>query len=193
MKILLCGDSFAADWSVKYPERLGWCNWLANDYSVTNIAQAGVGEYKILQQVKSVNLKKFDAIIIAHTSPNRVHCVHHPIHYNDVLHKNADLIYNDVAYHHENSDAKIAVKYFERYFDHDYYNDIANLICLDILNILGNYPHLNQFHIENCIDNQKYDVLPDSFNINILLKKYHGNTCHLNTEGNKKLYNVITK
>ena len=190
MNILICGDSFAADWTVKHPNQAGWPNLVAKEHNVTNLAQAGVGEYKILQQVKSANLKKFDAIIIAHTSPNRVHCVRHPIHYNDVLHKNADLIYKDVAYHQEDPNAAIAVKYFEQYFDLDYYNDIANLICLDILNILGDYPHLNQFHMENYTEQSKYPVLP-SFNLNPFFIKHHGLMNHFDDVGNKKIFDVV--
>lgn len=193
MNILLCGDSFVSDWSVKYPERTGWCNWLSKDHTVTNLAQAGVGEYKILKQIQSADLNAFDAIIISHGSPNRVYCTVHPIHNNDPLHRYADLIYADIKEHAStNLDADIATKYYERYFDFDYYRDLSQLCCWEILNILGDYPHLSQFHIENYGNNHKYDMLPDSFNINNLLKKYYGDTCHLNEEGNKKLYNVIT-
>lgn len=194
MKILLIGDSFVADWSVKYPERSGWCNWLAKEHEVTNLAQAGVGEYKILKQIRSANLKDFDAVIISHGSPNRVYCAVHPIYNNDPLHHHADLIYADIKEHEAtNADADVAIKYYERYFDFDYYRDVANMCCWEILSTLGNYPHLNQFHIENYANKHKYDMLPDSFNINDLLKKHYGNTCHLNDEGNKKLYNIITK
>ena len=99
MKILICGDSFAADWSIKYPERLGWCNWLSENHSVTNIAQAGAGEYKLLKQIQATDLNKFDAVIVSHASPNRLYCTAHPVHNNDVLHHNADLIYADIKDH----------------------------------------------------------------------------------------------
>ena len=51
MKILICGDSFAADWTVKYPGQ-GWPNMLAEIHEVTNLAQAGCSEYKILKQLE---------------------------------------------------------------------------------------------------------------------------------------------
>ena len=47
--ILIIGDSFAADWTVKYPTVVGWPNLLAKNYNVVNLAQAGAGEYKIYQ------------------------------------------------------------------------------------------------------------------------------------------------
>ena len=50
-KILIAGDSFAADWTVKYKGE-GWVNTLCKDYDVTNVAQAGVSEYKIYNQFK---------------------------------------------------------------------------------------------------------------------------------------------
>jgi hypothetical protein len=193
MKILICGDSFAADWSVKYPDRQGWPNWLSKKFSVVNIAQAGVSEYKILQQIKHADLRKFDAVIISHASPNRVYCAEHPIYKNDPLHYNADIIYADIREYTENEDAVTAVKYYERYFDFDYHQDISNMCCLEMLSILGNYPNLSQYHIVNYAKQQKYDCLPENFNLNSLFSKYRGDTCHLNTEGNKILYNTIVQ
>ena len=99
MKILITGDSFAADWTIKYPNICGWPNMLAKEYSVTNVAQAGVSEYKIWKQIKCQNLQNFDIVIVSHTSPSRVHTFHHPIHSKDKLHYNADLMLNDIIYH----------------------------------------------------------------------------------------------
>ena len=47
--ILICGDSFAADWTKKY-DGTGWVNMLTKDHTITNIAEAGVSEYKIYKQ-----------------------------------------------------------------------------------------------------------------------------------------------
>lgn len=191
MKILITGDSFVADWSVKHPERIGWPNWLAEKFDVVNKAQAGVGEYKILQQIKQSDLSNFDSIIISHGSPNRVYCTEHPIHSNDTLHKHADIIYADIKGHTENDDAVTASKYYERYFDFNYYQDISNMCCLEILNILGDYPELNQYHIVNYSTKIIYNFLPENFNINTLLSKYPGDTCHLSQEGNRIMYNNV--
>ena len=55
-KILIVGDSFAADWSIKHKECNGWVNMLCDDFFVTNIAQAGVSEYKIYKQLLSQDI-----------------------------------------------------------------------------------------------------------------------------------------
>ena len=52
MKLLVAGDSFAAEW----PGNSGWVKLLAQEHPVTNVAQAGVSEYKILKQVQNENL-----------------------------------------------------------------------------------------------------------------------------------------
>jgi hypothetical protein len=191
-KILIAGDSFAADYTVKYPDQHGWPNLLSKDYDVTNIAQAGVTEYKVLQQINSVNLKKYDSIIISHASPNRVHCEQHPIHHNDPLHKNSDLLYTDVMNHPENPDCIIAAKYFERFVDLKYYSEISKLFCMEIANILGNYPHLNQLHLVNYYNNNPYDFL-ESFNFNSIWFNNQGIMNHFNQKGNILLLDEIIK
>ena len=60
MNVLIAGDSFAAEW----PGTNGWVKLLARDYDVTNVAQAGVSEYKILQQIQTANLDEYDLIIV---------------------------------------------------------------------------------------------------------------------------------
>ena len=72
-KILIIGDSFACVWP---NEVTGWPTQLAQQYDVTNLAQAGVSEYKILKQL--LNFEKenpwwqhdFNCVIVSHTSPS---------------------------------------------------------------------------------------------------------------------------
>ena len=191
--LLIAGDSFAADYTVKYPDQLGWPNMLDQSYSVTNVAQAAVTEYKILQQIKSADLNKYDSIIVAHASPNRVHCERHPIHFDDPLHKSADLMYNDLLNHPDNEDAVAAVNYFEKFFELTYYSDISTLLCLEIANILGNYPHLNQLHLVNYYNHDPYDFLPDSFNYNKIWFKNQGLMNHFDDKGNKQMAEAVLK
>jgi len=94
-RILIAGDSFAADWTKKY-NGIGWVNMLNNDYDVKNVAEAGVSEYKIYKQLENEKTDEFDYIIISHTSPYRIPVEKHPIHYGDILHNNCDLIYSDL-------------------------------------------------------------------------------------------------
>ena len=69
-KILIIGDSFACVWP---NSSTGWPSQLAQQYDVTNLAQAGVSEYKILQQL--INFTKdaawwqheIDCVIVSHT------------------------------------------------------------------------------------------------------------------------------
>ena len=56
-KLLIAGDSFAADWSKKYKNACGWVNTLCEDYDVTNVAQAGASEYKIYNQLKKICIR----------------------------------------------------------------------------------------------------------------------------------------
>ena len=119
MKILIAGDSFAADWKIKYNGN-GWVNMLSDDYDVTNIAQAGVSEYKIYQQLINHNTTMYDKIIISHTSAYRIPVFEHPIHSKDILHHNCDLIYSDLKEHKDNSLVKSAIDFYENLFDLDY-------------------------------------------------------------------------
>jgi hypothetical protein len=92
-RLLIAGDSFAA----RYPDDQGqgWPLLLRELYEVTNVAQAGVSEYKILKQLQSIsNIGQYNFIVIAHTSPHRVH-TRKSIH-NTELHKDCDLLLSDV-------------------------------------------------------------------------------------------------
>jgi len=165
-KILIIGDSFAADWSVKNNNFPGWPNMLANKYAVTNLAQGGCSEYKILKQLVSVKtLDKYDVVIVSHTSPYRVYTRLHPIHYKDVLHKNADLMLNDLVYHQSklrnffNISLRSAINIFEKHFDQEYLEDIYRLLREKInvilkdkkVIVLNNFEHSKEFCSEKVV------------------------------------------
>ena len=140
IKILICGDSFAVDYTVVNKNDEGWSSMLANDFTITNCAQAGISEYKILKQLERQNLHNYNVIIVAHTSPYRVHIKSNPMHLTSPLHKNADLIYNDVISHYNNNPndniLKTAKDYFEHIFDDEYYQDVYYLIVEKIKKFL---------------------------------------------------------
>lgn len=190
LRILIIGDSFAADWSVKYNEYKGWPNLLAEQYSVVNLAQAGVSEYKIYKQLVDVNLDKFDLVIVSHTSPLRVATRRHPVHANDSLHKNADLIFTDIEYHRSkiknffNRALQSAYRFFIDHYDPEYFEvtyqllrDKINQILKDkTVIVISNLPGLEKFTNEKNV----LTFVPDGGVIN-----------HMTQQGNQQIYQQI--
>ena len=194
MELLIIGDSFSADWSIKYNDYLGWPSLLLEHYQITNLSQAGVGEYKIYKQLLSVtNLEKYDIILIAHTSPSRVHTRKHPIHSNDKLHKNADLIYADIEYHNSkmtnifNTSLSSGVGYYKFHYDAEYYNTIYNLIKAEIYRLLSGKK------VKTLINFDLPDDGQDTVNIDLrdIIKQYPGKINHLSKIGNELVYKRI--
>jgi len=133
LKILLAGDSFSAKWP---DSPSGWPYLLGKEFNITNVSQAGVGEYKILRQLKSQNLNKFDLVIVNHTSPFRVH-TNNPIH-NTKLHENCDLIFTDVESNLDknNQSTVTAYNWFKYHYDEDYQKDIYDLMRKEICSMI---------------------------------------------------------
>lgn len=183
-KLLIAGDSFASDWTKKYKNVCGWVNMLESDYDVTNIAQAGVSEYKIYKQLEKIDTTKFEHIIISHTSAYRIPIEEHPIHKDDLLHDDCDIIYSDAEVHIENNIMKTAVDFYGSIFYPEYFCFINSLIFKEIKLLVPNAIHITFF-------NSFYNESIYKFE-NIFLK-HKGNTNHLNEIGNKLIYNKMTK
>lgn len=183
-KLLIAGDSFAADWTKKYSGITGWVNMLESDYEVTNIAEAGVSEYKIYKQLEKINTTKFDHIIVSHTSAYRIPIEEHPIHKHDLLHNNCDIIYSDVEEHIENDIMKTAMDFYRNIFHPEYFCFVNDLIFKEIQKITPNAFHITFF---------------DNFYNNSVLKyediflSHNGNVNHLNEVGNSLFYNIVKK
>lgn len=96
MKVLLCGDSFSADYTSKYKLSNGWPTQLSKDVDLTNVARAGASEYRIWRQLRDNLSDSYDCILVSHTSPYRIYVEKHPLHDSDILHSECDLIYNDI-------------------------------------------------------------------------------------------------
>ena len=191
MNILICGDSYAADWSKKYSVT-GWPNMLAQTYNVTNVAQAGCCIFKIYNQIANQNLENFDAIIINHTSPNRIYVRDHPVHSNDTLHKDSSLIYTDLVEHSKNfPELESIVNFYEKYFDLDYAKFIYNLIEEKIDQITANHKKvLHTSHIKRK-DLYKFN---NFYNFSVLnKKKFAGLANHYNLKGNSHIYKIINE
>jgi hypothetical protein len=164
-KLLIAGDSFAADWSKKYNDVCGWVNMLESDYDVTNIAQAGVSEYKIYKQLEKIDTTKFE-----------------PIHKNDLLHNDCDIIYSDAEEHIENDIMKTAVDFYGNIFHPEYFCFINDLIYKEIYKITSNAIHITFF-------DSFYD--DDVLKFEDIFLSYKGNINHLNEKGNRLFYNII--
>lgn len=197
--ILILGDSLAADWSVKYKDYKGWPNLLAEEYNVTNLAQAGVSEYKIYKQLESVQdkLDDYDIVIINHTSPFRVPTISHPLLEFDDVHSNADLIYSDISYHSAklknffNKSLHAAKNFFDLHYDIEFFRKTSELYCKEIGNILKdkNVITLNELL---SIDNSLYDDYYRK-NTNSFLNKHKGLINHLTEEGNRLVFEKVKK
>ena len=181
-KILVIGDSFAADWTSKGIEYPGWVNLLDSEFTVTNIAQAGVGEYKILLQLKSIELEEYDLVIVSHTSHSRVHS-NTSLHSTD-LHSNCDLIFTDAI----DSGIKEAEWFFKYVYDDDYYKHIYRTIRKQIFDHIGEKPciHIDSFYQEFASHESPVIEISD------LWRNNRGPVNHMNKEANIKLYNQIS-
>ena len=184
-KLLIAGDSFAAEW----PGEQGWVKTLKEYFDVTNVAQAGCSEYKILKQIQNADLDKFDVVIISHTNPLRVHTRNHPLHKKG-LHENCDLIIHDIIDRNSffNPKLKSAQGYFRDHFDEQYYYDVYNLLRKEIKNIIGSKPYLSMSHLEVC----KYFIHEDNhLEFSEFWKAHKGKENHYNSIGNKKLFKIV--
>lgn len=88
-KTLIVGDSFAA------PITGADHAWHSCIGPVKNCARAGVGQYKILQQILN-NYDHETNVIIVITSQNRIHVEKNPFYSADHHHADCDLIFSDV-------------------------------------------------------------------------------------------------
>jgi hypothetical protein len=185
LKILITGDSFAAQWP---NNNTGWSNLLEQYFTVTNIAQAGVGEYKILKQVKSVDLNKFDLLIVSHTSPFRIHTPNHPIKRTG-LHENCDLIYTDLEANNDASNKSLttALDWFRYHYDEDYQCDMYDLLRQEI-NRIAVIPYL-------CLDHNpitsKHAFEANRFDFSNVWTKHRGVVNHYSNQGNTIVFQTV--
>ena len=185
-KILIAGDSFAADWPGEYH---GWPKLLNEYVNVTNLAQAGISEYKILKQIQSITPSDYDIIIVSHTSPSRIHTNNHPLHKTG-LHKDCDLIYTDIEGRCSlfNPSLRAAQDWFRYHYDDEYQIDVYELIRKEIRRILGSSKYISITHTE--ISN-KYAVEHNNINFSDLWEKHKGTVNHYSKEGNRIIFEKL--
>jgi len=174
-RLLIAGDSFAAKVKI-YTQSAGWPELLAEQFDVTNLAQAGCSEYRIWQQLVSSDLSKFDCVLVSHTSPYRVPIQHHPIHKSG-LHQNCDAIYQDVKSHNIHT----LIDFFENYFDMNYAQDMHQLIGQAIDQNLKSIPSIHVCHVEKNLPYNYKNML----NFSDVWKTHPGTVNHYSANGNQ--------
>jgi len=181
MHILIAGDSFGANWQSKN-NNIGWPNLFASDFKITNISQAGVGEYKILKQIESINQNDYNIIIVNHTSPGRVHTKQHPIH-SSGLHKNCDLLYNDIdrKFSFFNRSLQTARNWFLYHYDDEYQIDVYNLLRKEIKNKIQ-IPYIAISHMPVTA---QYQIEKNHLDFSELWQQHRGDVNHYDNEGNR--------
>ena len=184
MKILVAGDSFAAEW----PGYNSWVKLLANNHDVTNVAQAGCSEYKILKQIQDITLDDYEVVIVSHTSLSRVHTPNHPLH-KEGLHKDCDLLYNDIdRISIFNPSLSAAKGYFKYHYDDQYYQIIYSLLRKEINSLLSNKIYVSMSHIEVA----KLFIYEDNhLDFSEFWKTHKGSENHYNITGNQKIHDIV--
>jgi len=184
-KILIVGDSFSTVWP---DSNAGWVNLLANDYDVTNLSEAGIGEYKILKQLESVNPSNYDFVIVSHTSPSRIHTKNHPLHKTG-FRKNCDLIYNDLDNHFNlfNLNLWVSKLFFRYHYDDEYQIDIYNLIREKIKSLI-NTKYISISHVDIAAE-----LAVEQFHVDFstLWQKERGYVNHYTDTGNISVYTTL--
>lgn len=184
MTVLLVGDSFGADWTIKYPGKAGWPNLLAAEFFVDNQCQAGCSEFRIQQQLVQHLTDDVSHCVVVHTSPYRLPVEHNPLHKDDCLHHSCDFIYSDVA---ESNDPRVncVKEYYEKYFFDEFFLYTHQLIVDDIVNILKE-KSIPNLHITFFDQAHNVDI-----NYNKLFVKSPGSMNHLSPEANQQVFNDI--
>lgn len=187
MKILIAGDSFAST-ARSIHDNTGWPIKLAQSHEVTNVAQAGVSEYKIIKQLHAQNLDAYDAIIVAHTSPNRVHVKLHPLHSESRTHYACDLLYRDLE-DSNSSDPVVqaALAYFQHIFDPEYYLDLYCMMLSTCNHMTQHRPTLHVSFFNNNVDTP-FEHFTCLYNV---YRKHPGSVNHLSRTGNAAAHRII--
>jgi hypothetical protein len=190
MKILIVGDSFAVDMTryvdIPYP---GWPNLIANKHSTVNYAEAGASQYRVLKQLQKAKLNEFDFVIVSLSSPNRVYCTTHPIHKTG-MHKNSDLIYNDInRFSFFNTKLKTIKNWFKYYFDKDYHDFVYGMITEKIIETLDNKKYILLGHNHTRLHVKNKNLIEFSH----IWKTARGKVNHYNQKANKEIFDTIDR
>ena len=195
MNVLILGDSWAADWSEQHSEYLGWPNIVAEQHTVTNIAQAGVSQYSICKQLQHYPGVDHDAVIISITSPYRIYTPQHPVHQTG-LHVNSDLIYTDIEYHATENPDNIRLQSAKQFYEHHFDTEHAEFVHQQMVDWCINRIELTQFKgpvivTSNIENNQQYVKDMPYTDGHAVYQSYPGKINHLSAEGNEIFADTI--
>jgi hypothetical protein len=183
--LLIVGDSFS---SAELSGDSGWPVLLDQNFNITNFSSPGIGEYKILQKLKSAMLEQYELIIISHTSPNRLHSVANPLYPPGHLYRSSDIIFSDAESKiHQVHLAKDIVNYYKYIFDSDYYNFIHTCCCQEIDQITKNNKVLHITHFE-WHGLYQFDKL---INFHNFWLDNRGSIAHYTKEANQIIYKTL--
>jgi hypothetical protein len=185
--LLIVGDSFS---SAQLAEDSGWPVLLCQNFNVTNLSSPGIGEYKILQKIKSIQVNNYDFIIISHTSPNRLHTITNPLYPPGHLYSSSDIIFTDAESKiHQIPMAQEIVNYYKYIFDPEYYNFIHTSCCEKIDQLTQNTKVLHITHFE----------WSELYQFNNMVNFYsfwldnQGSIVHYTKEANQVIYKKLLK
>jgi hypothetical protein len=191
-KILVCGDSFSADWRKRYPDSQGWPTLLESSFEIINRSQAGCSEYRIFLQLTYESFKNFDAVVISHTSPYRLYVKENPIYKNDSLRGDSDFIYSDILDKLKDfPELQSVADYFEHWADLEHAKFVHSLTCEKITSIIkdADIPLINMHHIEW----EGLHRFDDVIDFNYLFRSHRGSINHYDDFANREIAMIVEK
>jgi hypothetical protein len=185
-KLALFGDSFGVN---KHTDSIdSWISRLRAHFDTKNFCQCGVGQYKILKQIQSVDLSEFDQIIITHTAPTRVYVEHNPLHRDSQYHQHCDVIFADIE--NNTDEFSIACRmYFKHLFDLEHAMDIHNLICEKIDQLVSGHQVIHMTHF----DYRGLFQFRNMLNFHDLFLTNRGSVAHYDKFGNDEIYKKLSE
>jgi hypothetical protein len=185
-KILIVGDSFGTPSDKNYT----WTSQLSQLYSVTNLCQNGVGQYKIHCQLMSTPIETFDTVILLITSPFRIHSEHNPFYTSmHPSHANCDLLYQDILNKPNMPEKDHILWWFENIFDLTQAEFVQNLIIEQDYKYLIN--HNKQVILMTFFETQGLTIPVNS--CHEIWKKYPGEVNHLSCKGHETVLKLLLK
>jgi hypothetical protein len=181
-RLLIVGDSFSSE---QLSGQHGWPVLLKQDFSLTNLSSPGIGQYKILKKIESIDLDRYDAILISHTSPNRLHAPTNPLYPTGHLYHDSDIIFADAESKLNKAVlAQSMVDYFLHIFDQDYYNFIHECCCERIHSLTA---HRQVVHITHFDWSGLYQF-PNMINFHKFWLENRGDVAHYTDTANLTIY-----